>query len=186
MNNVSLEDGVQEKRFIENLGKWDEFLAKTKSNEILVVVLKGHMYIERELTNLLTETILDEKVLENTTFRYKLELVYSMNLITKYYGSIKKVNDIRNNYAHKFDYEFGENEFNDLVSTLPKEGKKRFLDNYSKGMIKFDNSIPEFNFKTQLLLHKIWLDVIVSQSIAKKSLIIKMEEKEIEVNRKYT
>lgn len=73
----------------------------TKSNEILIIILKAHLYIERELIKILTDTIIDEKVLKGTTFRQTLDLANSMGLIEGIYGTLGKVNSIRNAWERR-------------------------------------------------------------------------------------
>lgn len=163
-----------------------EFMMDTKSNEILVVILKAHLYIERELIKTLTETILDEKILKNTTFIQKLELAKSMGIIDDIYGPLKKVNSIRNGYAHNIGYEFDQKQFDDLISTLTKEDKDQFFEEYEnwKKMI-YQGDIPEFNFKTQLLLNAIWVSLFSCRVCAKKAIEMRLKVKEIEAIIKY-
>lgn len=85
-----------------------KFMQDTKSDDILVIFLKAHLYIERELIKILTETIIDENILKSTTFRQKLDLANSMGLLDGYYGVLGKINSIRNNFAHNIDYKFDE------------------------------------------------------------------------------
>ena len=85
-----------------------KFMQDTKSDDILVIILKSHLYMEQELIKTLTETIIDENILRSTTFRQKLDLANSMGLVEGYYGVLGKVNSIRNNFAHNIDYEFDE------------------------------------------------------------------------------
>lgn len=158
-----------------------KFISDTKSTEILIIILKAHLYVERELTNMLTETIIDYKVISTATFRQKLDLANSMGLIDGYYGAIGKVNSIRNGYAHNVDYNFGEKELDDLLSTLPKEDKEDYINDYAKWKeLLYDNSISEFNFKTQLLLNNIWFCMVTNRIMAKKAIQLRLEEKEIE------
>lgn len=163
-----------------------KFMEDTKSSETLIIILKAHLYIERELTNMLTETIIDYKVIRTATFRQKLDLANSMGLIDVYYGAISKVNSIRNCYAHNIEYSFGEKELEDLLSTLTKEDKNDFLNDYAKWReLLFDNSISEFNFKTQLILNDIWFCMVTSRLTAKKSMQLRLEEKELETLSQY-
>lgn len=163
-----------------------EFMADTKSNEILIIILKAHLYIERELIKTLTETIIDEKVLSNTTFRQKLELANSMGLVDGYYGTLGKVNSIRNSYAHDINYVFDEKVFEDLLSTLPKEEKEDYLLEYEtwKAML-YDGTIPEFNFRLQLLLNNIWFAMRACRAFARKAIELTLEEKQIELMSKF-
>lgn len=163
------------------------FMKDTKSSEILIIILKAHLYIERELINMLTETIIDYKIISTSTFRQKLDLANSMGLVDEYYGVLGKVNSIRNNYAHSIDYEVGEKEFEDIISTLTKKDKDDFFNEYQYWKTHlYDGSIPEFNFKVQLLLSNIWFATVTCRLVAKTSIELKLKEKELETLSKYT
>lgn len=157
-----------------------DFMRDTKSNEILIIILKSHLYIERELIKALTETIIDEKILIGTTFRQKLDLANSMGIIEGLYGVLGKVNSIRNSYAHDVSYEFGEKEFEDLLSTLSKGDKEDFISDYNGWKpFLYDGTIPEFNFKLQMLLSNIWFCMTSCRDFAKSAIELKLQEKEI-------
>ena len=157
-----------------------DFMRHTKSNEILIIILKSHLYIERELIKTLTETIIDEKILIGTTFRQKLDLANSMGIIEGLYGALGKINSVRNSYAHDVSYEFGEKEFDDLLSTLSKEDKEDFISEYKNWKpFLYDGTIPEFNFKLQMLLSNIWFSMTSCREFAKKAIELKLQEKEI-------
>lgn len=163
-----------------------DFMKDTKSNEILIIILKSHLYIERELIKILTETIIDQKILKGTTFKQKLDLANSMGIIDGFYGSLGKVNSIRNSYAHDLDFTIDEKIFEDLLSTLPKEDKDDFLSEYDTWKAFFyDGSIPEFNFKMQLLLNNIWFALVSCRVHAKAAIELRLKEKEIEKLSKY-
>lgn len=160
------------------------FMMDTKSNEVLIIILKAHSYIERELIKILTKTIIDEKVLNNTTFIQKLNIANSMGLLDGFYGTLGKVNSIRNGYAHEVNYVFDEIIFEDLLSALPKEEKDDYLSEYDtwKALL-YDGTIPEFNFKLQLLLNNIWFSVVSCRAYAKQAIELRL--KEIELFSKY-
>lgn len=163
-----------------------KFMQDTKSDDILVIILKSHLYMEQELIKTLTETIIDENILRSTTFRQKLDLANSMGLVEGYYGVLGKVNSIRNNFAHNIDYEFDEKTYEDLLSTLTKEDKDDFINEYElwKNML-YDGSVPEFNFKLQLLLNNIWFALVSCRATAKTAIKLRLEAKEIETISKY-
>lgn len=161
-------------------------MSDTKSSEILIVILKAHLYIERELIKALTATIIDEKILKNTTFLQKLELAKSMGIIDDIGGALNKVNSIRNGYVHDIDYVFDEKIFEDLLSTLNKEDKDDLCSEYEhwKKWL-YEENIPEINFKTQLLLNNIWFSLCACRAFAKKAIETRLREKELEVTSKY-
>ena len=183
---MTLSDMLKVERSKESKNVNIKFMQDTKSDDILVIILKAHLYMERELIRTLTETIIDEKVLKSTTFRQKLDLANSMGLLDEYYGVLGKVNSIRNDFAHKIDYEFDEKIYEDLLSTFPKIDKDEFLSEYDvwKNTL-YDGTIPEFNFKLQLLLSNIWFALVTCRSMAKKAIELRLEEKAIETISKY-
>lgn len=175
--------GRRQEEFIE-LNK--KFMKDTKSKEILIIILKGHLYIENEIIGMLTETIIDEKIINQSTFRQKLELAHSMGIIKNEYGVFGKVNTIRNKYAHNIDYEFTEKDYEDLISTMPKVHKDEFLKDLEECKnIFYDKSIPEFNFKIQLLLNNIWFLASTCRLKGKEAIELRLKEKEIETLNKY-
>lgn len=183
---MELQEKLLQERSKESRKINKSFMADTKSNEVLIIILKAHLYIERELIKTLTETIIDEKVLNNTTFRQKLDLANSMGLIDGFYGTLGKVNSIRNGYAHEVDYVFNEKIFEDLLSTLPKEEKDDYLSEYDIWKALFyDGTIPELNFKLQLLLNNIWFSVVSCRAFARQAIELRLREKEVEQLSKY-
>lgn len=183
---MNIEEKILDERSKEVKKVNKRFMSDTKSSEILIVILKAHLYIERELIKALTETIIDEKILSNTTFVQKLELAKSMGIIDDIGGALKKVNSIRNGYAHSIDYVFDEKVFDDLLSTLTKDDKENFLSEYEHWKKWFyDGDVPEFNFKTQLLLNNIWFSVFACRAFAKKAIENRLREKELEVASRY-
>lgn len=183
---MDLEDKLKMERAKESKKINKVFMKDTKSSEILIIILKAHLYIERELIKTLTETIIDEKILNGTTFRQKLDLANSMGLIDGFYGALGKVNSIRNAYAHDIEYSFDEKIFEDLLSTLPKEDKDDFLSEYDTWKcFLYDGEIPEFNFKLQLLLSNIWFALVACRASAKQAIELRLREKEIETLMKY-
>ncbi len=184
---MSIQDKIRAERTKESKETVKRFMNDTRSEELLVVILKAHLYIERELIKALTETILDEKILVATTFRQKLDLANSMGLIDGIYGALGKVNSIRNAYAHDMAYAFDETIYNDLLSTLTKDDKDAFLAEYEDSKaVYYDGTIPELNFKLQMLLNFIWFALASCRVYAKTAIELRLKEKELEIAAKYT
>lgn len=173
----TLDDEIKIERAKESKQVNKKFMQDTKSDDILVIILKAHLYMERELIKILTETIIDENILRPKTFRQKLDLANSMGLLDGYYGVLGKVNSIRNNFAHNIDYKFDEKTYEDLLSTLTKIDKDDFLSEYEgwKSML-YDGTVPEFNFKLQLLLSNIWFALVSCRATAKTAIELKLNE----------
>lgn len=183
---MNLEEKVEFEQKEEAKRIYKEFMKATKSKEILIVILKAHLYMEQELIRALTDTLLDEKILSGTTFRQKLDLAHSIGIIDDIYGALGKVNSIRNSYAHSIGYSFDEKVFEDLLSTLTKSDKDDYLSDYEEMRpIFFDGDIPELNFKLQVLLGNIWFALFSCRHFAKKGIEIRLQEKELELKTKY-
>lgn len=183
---MSLEEKVEFEQKEEAKRIYKKFIKATKSKEILIVILKAHLYMEQELIRALTDTLLDEKILSGTTFRQKLDLAHSIGIIDDIYGALGKVNSIRNSYAHSIEYSFDEKVFEDLLSTLTKSDKDDFLSDYEEMKpIFFYGDIPELNFKLQVLLGNIWFALLSCRVFAKRGIELRMQEKEIQTKSKY-
>ncbi len=91
---MNLKIMIEEARKIETRETFKAFLNDTKSNKTLIIILKAHLYIERQFILALTETIIDDKIFSGTTFKQKLDLAHSMGIIDDLYGALGKVNSI--------------------------------------------------------------------------------------------
>ena len=183
---MNLEEKVEFEQKEEAKKLFKDFMKATKSKEILIVILKAHLYMEQELIRALTDTLLDEKILSGTTFRQKLDLAHSIGIVDEMYGALGKVNSIRNSYAHSIEYSLDESIFEDLLSTLTKSDKDDYLSEYEEMKpIFFDGNIPELNFKLQVLLGHIWFALVGCRVFAKAGIELKLQQKELEVQSKY-
>lgn len=107
--------------------KRKEFYGKIKNDDTLGIILKGHLIIEKELDDLLKWLIVNDKKMELQFFSAKLNAAYALGLIDQeWYGVFNKFNKIRNDLAHKLDYEFTATEYDNLVKTLSKDAKHDF------------------------------------------------------------
>ncbi|MGH4140739.1 hypothetical protein [Clostridium sp.] len=109
---------IDNEKFIqENLHKYFQKLSSVR--EPIVLVLTIHLYTEFwinkciELCSPKPKEILDK----NFVFSTKLMLVYNMGLIPEQlYLNIKKLNTLRNKYAHNLDYDFTKSDLNYIYS----------------------------------------------------------------------
>ena len=80
-------------------------------------ILKGHLVIEKVLETLISNSLSkpDAFFRNRRTFDLKIDLAKSMGLIDeKYESAFKALNRIRNNYAHKGDYQVNIDELNGI------------------------------------------------------------------------
>lgn len=80
-------------------------------------LLKGHLFIERVLDTLVKKALLKPELLFNQqlTFSFKVNLAASLGVLPEeYWGPIKALNKIRNNYVHDLNYQVTPSELNQL------------------------------------------------------------------------
>ncbi|EPD52742.1 hypothetical protein HMPREF1210_01122 [Paenisporosarcina sp. HGH0030] len=161
------------------------FMDETNHQDLLVIVLRAHIYIEQELYLLINKCM---KYPEKLNVRYlsdKLKLAYSLGLIEQgLFSSIMKLNDFRNKYAHQLDFNFTEKELNEIVSPLSKEEKTELEKDYAfYGLGTSDDFIT----KVRITLSFIYLSIKLNNL----TLHLRMEElliehKSIETDRRIT
>ena len=107
-----------------------EFYALTETEDYMGVILRAHIYIEKDLSRLIELLLLRPEKIKLPYFSSKLDAAYAMGAIDEnWYSPLNKLNKIRNKYAHDFGYEFTNKEYDDLVSTLSKEARDEFMNN---------------------------------------------------------
>ncbi|MDO7487014.1 hypothetical protein Q5O89_16725 [Peribacillus frigoritolerans] len=90
-------------------------------NDKLYIILRGHIYIDNHLNNLLEGFLPNPNVLElyKESFYRKVILALSLNLIEqKHYEALIKFNDFRNKYAHRLRYKITHKEIKELKESL--------------------------------------------------------------------
>lgn len=135
----------------------ERVLEEVKSESLLQVTLKVHLYIERELNVMLNELNLDYTGIHNNRFKTKLDIIYKLSVIDKkLYDVIAKLNLIRNDFAHKIESK----EDSELYKQLLDGASGFVLDNH-----KIDVKMKELLYKKELstshkikmLLVNIWI-----------------------------
>jgi hypothetical protein len=105
-----------------------EFMDYTKSEDFMGIILRAQIYIENDLDILINKLLLHPEKISLQFFAAKLDAAYSLGAIDdEWYGAFRKFNKLRNKYAHDFMYEFTENDYSDLVSTLSKDAKDEYI-----------------------------------------------------------
>ncbi|MGW8428842.1 hypothetical protein ACWGJQ_25920 [Peribacillus simplex] len=131
----------------------------TNHEELLVIALRAHLYIEREITSLFKKIYKDEKY-NHLSFAQKVDLCKSLDIIeSERIGPLTKLNKHRNALAHDLDFRILESDFDDLLSTLSKESKKHFeieLEGFYKVNSERERSLKD-NYR--ILLAAIWSEL---------------------------
>lgn len=163
VSNLNLKQAAEEKQII---------LSEMQNEETLVVILRLHLYAEKELESVLKSIFVNSQkyIGENYTFINKLDLIYNLGYMEKtLYDAVLKLNWVRNKLAHNLDYEKN----TDIYSIL-KDGlsnnilKEHKLDVDRHVLIHKDIDNEK---KIRILLVNVWLQLkIFSSSMLLKKL----------------
>lgn len=99
----------------------NEFLANTEGEDELQVVLRTHLYIERELTEILKISLAEPDYILNTRFMFanKLNLAVALGVfpigVKKAYD---KLNKMRNKFAHELEFYCSEDDLRKLEEAM--------------------------------------------------------------------
>ncbi|MDO3411482.1 hypothetical protein QWJ34_17080 [Saccharibacillus sp. CPCC 101409] len=120
---------------------WEEFFRTTTSDELLIVVLRSHIFIENEIENLLSKFSIKVEKTKLQFYIQKLDLLNSIGVVEKeLYDSLSFVNQIRNKFAHRLDYEFNNEVYNDLYSKLPGDMRSEMAKEFSPEKLRTNGS----------------------------------------------
>jgi DNA-binding MltR family transcriptional regulator len=143
-----------------------EFLDYTKSEDFMGIILRAQIYIENDLDILINKLLVHPEKINLQFFSAKLDAAYALGAIDEeWYGAFRKFNKLRSKYAHDFMYEFTENDYGDLISTLSKSAKEDYMfvlkqeEFFNKIIDSFSNTtIPmNLNLKLRVLLSELML-----------------------------
>ena len=98
------------------------FAVKLRGDANLEPVLCAHLHAEQLLFKMLTAGLHDPTVLDldRLAFSTKARLAVAMGLMSsEVLGPLTALNKIRNNYAHKADYQFTDADKRDLLNSMP-------------------------------------------------------------------
>lgn len=128
---------IQEKYDKDNL----QFLEDTKGENVLQVVLRGHLYIERELTILLKKALENpgELVNNKTFYGHKLNIACAIGVLSiEDKKSYQIIGSIRNDYAHTWGFELKQHHLDRLVKSFEGRLKERYENVIAKKMSSDD------------------------------------------------
>jgi hypothetical protein len=163
MNEILNQNDAKEYTYYKNAIKQSitEFMNYTQSEDIMGIILRAQIYIEKDLDLLLRKLLIHPEKISLQYFSAKLDAAYALGAIDDdWYGSFRKFNKIRNKYAHDLNYTFTENDYNDLVSTLSKNSKEEFKYNLSQeewfnslmSSLGGESKNIDFKYKLRILL----------------------------------
>lgn len=100
----------------------NRFMSVIFQNDLLSVLLKGHLTIEANINDRLTEAFPNPKVLriERMSFSAKLDLCTAMMIFGEgVIDACTVLNRFRNDFFHKLDASLSDEQINDFVGRLP-------------------------------------------------------------------
>ncbi len=151
---------------------------KRVSNEtdLTTILLKGHLLIEYYLDHVLLLLFDKEVNLNSLSFFQKIEKLKTKNCFTDdIFRSLRKLNDIRNNLAHRLDFKISFSEIDSVGFCLGKEYVlKKFEDEGGGERTLLLYVIDELTFSVFLPIFK-----EVLQAEKKKAMDKKAEESEL-------
>lgn len=138
----------------------EKFIEDTKHDDILMVMLRAHLYIEKEMVKLTEIFFKHPNMLKNYKFASRLNLLYSLGIIEKeIYDPIKKINEIRNELSHRLGYTFTEKEYKKLFDSL----SGHILQEFKKDIKMIENNSEyDYVYKTKMLVSCIWTSLKAS------------------------
>lgn len=103
----------------------DKFLENINSKDYLNIVLRSHLFIEAKIIEMTKDKLINPSALEfnKISFPFKLQLCASLGLLElEDLSPYRKLNKLRNDTAHKLNFEIEDKNIEDLISTLnPKQ-----------------------------------------------------------------
>lgn len=91
------------------------------SDELLTVVLRAHLWLDRELRLMIERPLPHpERLIRSWDFPHRLQLVAALGIIEEEEAeALEYVNELRNRLAHRLDYQISEQEEAALLNKLP-------------------------------------------------------------------
>ncbi len=153
----------------------EEFTSDVECENPMQVILKGHLYIEHELIELLKRKLVDHTKLELDKFKFSslYKLVFALGLLPEeIYPVIKGMNDLRNDCAHDLKYTFGTKECKRIEDTLSGDFKKQYKSFLSSSKKDQTNEL----IKLQMILFTVW-QTIKAENIIPDNIKEKIKDK---------
>lgn len=110
--------------------KLESFESDVSYENSVQLILKGHLYIEHELRELLRKNIKNPSALDIDKLKYVQlsKLIFALDLLPfVLFGTTMKINNLRNRCSHNLKYNFGIQEYRELEETFSDSFKKQYL-----------------------------------------------------------
>jgi len=114
----------QEQRFIDDL----------KGEDMLGIVVRGHIHVESQLERLLETLVPYPQYLKELNLDYagKVDVAVAMGLRPEYVPPLKTLGSIRNRFAHRLDTDLSKNDTENLYKVLHPDDKNIVQHTYDR------------------------------------------------------
>lgn len=153
---LSLRSEKSRKYVVDEVSRnYISFLDDIKSNDFLAIILRGHLYVEHELTELMSQFLRYKQYIKMNKFISKLELASALGAVEEeWIPALKKLNHFRNKFAHDLRYEFNEQSFEDFLSSFSLEMKKSYEKTYTDLKEHYGDNLQN---KLGVLISHLWV-----------------------------
>ncbi|MEC0174355.1 hypothetical protein P4H83_05680 [Paenibacillus favisporus] len=181
MDSLLTQDDLDEMETIAEvfLQQYNKFMMDTSSESNLQTILRAHLYIEFELEKLLLKTLTHPDILRGKLrFIDKVRFVFALGLLPKEeMDAIVKINNLRNAFAHKLEYDFSEDHLDKLIDSFSAKQHTEYV-SYLGG-----ESVTDIGGRLKMALFTIWISLYEVNSISKE-LAEKMQNNSESIKRK--
>jgi hypothetical protein len=114
----------QEQKFIDDL----------KGEDMLGIVVRGHIHVESQLEHLLETLVPYPQYLKELNLDYagKVHVAVAMGLRPEYAAPLKTLGSIRNRFAHRLDTDLSKNDTENLYKVLHPDDKNIVQQTYER------------------------------------------------------
>jgi hypothetical protein len=129
VNGLYKKYGYQLEEIIEKFeNQYKKFMMETEGESCFQIILRAHLYIEYEMSEILIMRLKNPEELGNLNFNTKLKILLAVGAIPQdLKAPINFLNKTRNSYAHELNYKFDEGNYELLLNTFSKEFKETSL-----------------------------------------------------------
>lgn len=102
-----------------------------KGADMLSMIIRGHLYLEHALIQMLVEamSLPNVSLVRRMNFPMKLDMCIALGLLgEEWKAPVNKVNEMRNKVAHRLNFEFSQNEKDELFALFPPLVQQMTLD----------------------------------------------------------
>lgn len=149
----------------------EKFYQALAGEDDLGVVVRAQIHVESSVIEFINQKISDLKSLRRLRFGQRTELACELGLSSELKNPLKKLGDLRNDFAHKLDTTLSQDKVDSFHNTFGEEAKIFFQTAYEatesqmlKNTLNFSDLCPKDKFVIMAAVLKARIVVEVSKS----------------------